>query len=312
VQKISIVIPVFNNEESLEILVSEILHVVSEIEPAVALEILFIEDGSTDKSWTCIFELAKKYPTSIRAVKLSRNFGQLAAMVAGWELSRGDAVINMSADLQDPPSLIPLLVRRWRDGFDVVVGVRSDRKDGILARLTSNIAHRVLRGSNPRFPKTWFDYTITSRRNLEVMNGMSGRFRFTQGDLFYAGFNYASVPYTREKRRFGKSGYNFWKRFNNFTDAALDSSYNLIRFFIRIGVIFSVSAVLYAVWIVIAKVLGLIQETGWAPLMVILLLCSGLIMLMLGIIAEYLWRIYDSTRSKPTYVVETEISSALS
>ena len=128
-QKLSIVIPVFNNEESLEILVSEIHHVVSEIEPAVALEILFIEDGSTDGSWASISELVKRFPTSIRAVKLSRNFGQLAAMVAGWELCQGDAVINMSADLQDPPSLIPLLVSRWREGFDVVVGVRSDRKD---------------------------------------------------------------------------------------------------------------------------------------------------------------------------------------
>ena len=306
-QKISIVIPVFNNEESLEILVSEIHHVVSEIEPAVALEILFIEDGSTDGSWTSITELVKRYPTSIRGVKLSRNFGQLAAIVAGWELSQGDAVINMSADLQDPPSSIPQLVSRWREGFDVVVGVRSKREDGMVAQLTSRFAHNLLRRSNPRFPKTWFDFTLMSRRNLEVVITMSGRYRFAQGDMFYAGFNHSSVAYTRAKRPYGRSGYNFWRRLSNFTDAVLDSSYILIKFFVRLGVLFSAASFLYAVWIVIARLAGLIPSTGWAPIMVVLLLCSGLIMFMLGIIAEYLWRIYDSTRGKPSYVIETEI-----
>jgi glycosyltransferase involved in cell wall biosynthesis len=307
-QKLSIVIPVFNNEESLETLVSEIHEAVSEIDPIISLEVLFIEDGSSDGSWASITKLVERFPTSIRAVKLSRNFGQLAAMVAGWELCSGDAVINMSADMQDPPSLIPHLVNRWRDGFDVVVGERVERNDGITARLTSSIAYRILVGSNPRFPNTWFDYTITSRRNLEIMIGMSGRFRFTQGDLLYAGFNYTSVPYHRDKRSFGKSGYTFRKRLNNFIDAVLDSSYNLIRFFVRLGISFAAAAVLYAVWIVVAKVLGLIEETAWAPIMVVILLSSGLIMLMLGVIAEYLWRIYDSTRCKPVYVVENEIN----
>jgi len=306
-QKLSIVIPVFNNLESIEMLVAQIHGAVGEIEPAVALEILFIEDGSSDGSWSCIADLAGKYPNTIRAVKLTRNFGQLAAIIAGWELCKGDAVINMSADLQDPASAIPSFVERWREGYELVVGVRTQRLDGIFAQLTSKVANKILRNSNSKFPGTWFDFTLMSRRNLEVVIAMSGRYRFAQGDMFYAGFNHSSVPYVRAKRPYGRSGYNFWKRLANFTDAMLDSSYILIKFFIRLGVTVSVLSFLYAGWIVIARLTGLIASTGWAPIMVVLLLCSGLIMSMLGIIAEYLWRIYDSTRNKPSYVIETEI-----
>jgi dolichol-phosphate mannosyltransferase len=305
---LSIVIPVFNNAESIRGLVDEIVEVVASLSPSVELELILIDDGSTDDSWLTLSDLAVAYPKVVRAIKLTRNFGQLAAMVAGWEHANGAAVINMSADLQDPPSAIPSFVGRWRDGFDVVVGVRQDRRDGIIARFTSGVAHKLLKGSNPRFPETWFDFTLMSKRNLEVVISMAGRHRFAQGDIFHAGFNYASVPYIRAKRPFGRSGYNFWKRLANFTDATLDSSYSLIQFFIRIGILFSISSVLYAIWIVIARLTGLIPSTGWAPLMVVILLCSGLIMSMLGIIAEYLWRIYDSTRGKPMYVVDLEVN----
>ena len=304
---VSIVIPVFNNEESIAILVDEIRTSVSTVSPTIELEIVLVDDGSVDDSWLRISDLAFTLPGVVRGVKLTRNFGQLAAMLAGWQICRGDAVINMSADLQDPPSVIPLFVNRWREGFEVVVGVRTERKDGIFARLTSHIAHRFLRNSNPRFPQTWVDYTLMSKKNLEVVLSMSGRFRFMQGDIFFAGFRYASVPYVRAKRPFGRSGYSFWKRFANFTDSVLDSSYFLIQMFIRLGFLVSVSSLIYAGWIIAARLTGLIPSTGWAPIMVALLLSSGIIMSMLGIVAEYLWRIYDSTRGKPSYVIETEL-----
>ena len=266
-----------------------------------------MDDGSSDNSWNQISDLAKSFPGLIRGVKLSRNFGQLAAMLAGWKHCKGNAIINMAADLQDPPSVIPTFVNRWREGFEVVVGVRAEREDGVGARVTSFIAHHFLLKSNPRFPKTWFDFTLMSRRNLDIILNMSGRYRFTQGDIFFAGFKYASVPYVRAKRPFGTSGYNFWKRFASFTDSVLDSSYFLIQVFIRIGFLVSVTSLIYAGWIVTARITGLIPSTGWAPIMIVLLLSSGLIISMLGIIAEYLWRIYDSTRNKPLYVIESEI-----
>jgi|688.fasta_scaffold369305_1 glycosyltransferase involved in cell wall biosynthesis len=305
--RISIIVPVFNNEESLAILIEEINSAVSSITPSVALEVILVDDGSTDNSWREISKLSSAQPEVVKGVKLTRNFGQLAAMIAGWELCKGDAIINISADLQDPPSQIPKFIGLWRDGFHVVIGVRTNRTDGLFARVTSKIAHKILQQSNPRFPKTWFDYTLMSRKNLEVVMTMSGRYRFVQGDIFFAGFDYATVSYTRAKRIFGRSGYNFWKRFANFTDSVLDSSYFIIQIFIRFGFIFSSAAIIYALWIIIARLTGLIPSTGWAPIMVVLLLCSGLIMSMLGIIAEYLWRIYDSTRNKPTYLIDRQI-----
>jgi glycosyltransferase involved in cell wall biosynthesis len=303
---LSVIVPVFNNGESITTLVNEINLAVSSIVPSILLELIFVDDGSTDDSWDQISKLVTALPGTIRGVKLTRNFGQLAAMTAGWEISTGDAIINISADLQDPPAEIPNFVEQWRKGYEVVVGVRNERNDGLFARLTSGIAHKIIRRSNPRFPETWFDYTLMSRKNLQIILAMSGRFRFVQGDMFFAGFKHATVLYTRAKRPFGRSGYNFWKRFANFTDSVLDSSYIVIQVFIRCGFLFSSAAVIYALWIIIARLIGILPSTGWAPIMVVLLLCSGLIMSMLGIIAEYLWRIYDSTRNKPTYLVEIE------
>ncbi len=305
-KKISVVIPVFNNEESLPILFSGILNQFASNERN-NLEIIFVDDGSTDNSWTYIKKIKSEYSNIIVALKLSRNFGQLAAMIAGWESASGDAVINISADLQDPPDLIGALINEWISGSDLVIGIRRDRNDKIRSRVTSALANKFIKNSYPDMPDTWFDYTLMSRRVLDVVTSMEGRFRFSQGDMLYAGFKKSFVPYTRAKRPFGKSGYNFWKRIKNFTDSVLDSSYLLIQFFIRLGVIFSIASIVYASWIIVARICNWIPSTGWAPIMILLLVTSGIIMMMLGIIAEYLWRIYDSTRNKPVYVIEEKI-----
>ena len=305
-KKISIVIPVFNNADSLQILLEGIF---KQFEPdeRQGLEIVFVDDGSTDSSWSLIEQFKIGFPNTIVALKLSRNFGQLAAMIAGWDSASGDAVINISADLQDPPEIIRELIDEWINGSDLVIGIRKNRKDKITSRFTSALAHKIVKSSYPDMPDTWFDLTLMSRRVMDVVTSMKGRFRFSQGDMLYAGFKKSFVPYTRAKRPFGKSGYNFWKRVKNFTDTVLDSSYLLIQFFIRLGIVFSLASIVYASWIIIARLLNWIPSTGWAPIMVVLLITSGIMMIMLGIIAEYLWRIYDSTRNKPVYVIEIRI-----
>jgi glycosyltransferase involved in cell wall biosynthesis len=305
-KRISIVIPVFNNAESLSILLEKIFKQFEPVERQ-SLEIIFVDDGSTDSSWSHIEQFKSSYPNTIVALKLSRNFGQLAAMIAGWDSASGDAIINISADLQDPPEIIREMIDEWINGSDLVIGIRKNRKDKITSRFTSAIAHKIVKSSYPDMPDTWFDITLMSRRVMDVVASMKGRFRFSQGDMLYAGFKKSFVPYTRSKRPFGKSGYNFWKRVKNFTDTVLDSSYLLIQFFIRLGLVFSLASIVYASWIIIARLLDLIPSTGWAPLMVVLLITSGIMMIMLGIIAEYLWRIYDSTRNKPVYVIEIKL-----
>jgi len=304
---VSLVIPIFNNSQSLQILFEKIRHQFTNVIQWNDFEIIFVDDGSTDDSWEVIESLKSLFPEKVIGIKLSRNFGQLAAMIAGWEEAHGDAVINMSADLQDPPELVSDLVEKWQEGADLVLGIRENREDGFFVKFTSACASKIIRKSNPLMPETWFDYTLMSRRVLEVVKEMKGRYRFSQGDMLHAGFKRVTVPYTRAKRPFGKSGYTFWKRLENFTNTILDSSYLLIQFFIRIGVLFSGAAIAYAIWIVIARTANWIPSTGWAPIMVVLLISSGIIMMMLGVIAEYLWRIYDSTRHKPVYVVERKI-----
>ncbi len=302
-KKISIVIPVYNNAQSIPILFERIIEQF-EADDKSCLEIIFIDDGSTDYSWETITALKAQNPEIITAIKLSRNFGQLAAMIAGWETASGDAVINISADLQDPPELIKGFLKDWDDGVDLVIGIRKNRNDRITSRFTSAIASWIVRRSYRDMPDTWFDFTLMSRRVLNVVISMKGRYRFSQGDMLYAGFKRSFIPYERAARPFGKSGYNFWSRLKNFTDTVLDSSYLIIQFFIRLGVVFSLSSVLYAFWIITARVFNWIPSSGWAPIMIVLLITSGVIMIMLGIIAEYLWRIYDSTRNKPVYVIE--------
>ena len=301
--KLSIVIPVFNNAESLHILFEGIVSQF-DVDEQSCLELVFIDDGSTDSSWNIITDLKNVHPQMIIAIKLSRNFGQLAAMIAGWESASGDAVVNISADLQDPPELLRKMITEWISGSDLVIGIRKARNDNLTSRFTSAIAHKIVKSSYPDMPETWFDFTLMSRRVVNVVISMKGRFRFSQGDMLYAGFRKSYVPYTRAMRPFGKSGYNFWKRVKNFTDTVLDSSYLLIQFFIRLGIIFSISSIVYASWIATARSLDWIPSTGWAPIMIVLLISSGIIMIMLGIIAEYLWRIYDSMRNKPVYVID--------
>jgi glycosyltransferase involved in cell wall biosynthesis len=303
---LSIVVPVFNNFQSLQPLTDEIIEAVGAIND-LRCEIIFVDDGSSDHSWSKIQELVEDNESQIRGIKLSKNFGQLAALIAGMEHCKGDAVITMSADLQDPPSAIADLVSEWRKGYDLVMAVRSERRDGLLARFTSKIALAVMSRSIPSMPETWFDFCLISKRVLEVVNGMKGRFRFIQGDMIFAGFKHSTISYVRAERPFGKSGYSFAGRIKNFMDAMLDSSYSLIQFFTRSGLIVAFSGLVYAVWIFIARVFDLISPNGWAPIMIVLLTTSGIIITMLGIIAEYLWRIYDSTRDKPVYVVDVII-----
>lgn len=301
---ISVVLPVYNNAGSLPILTQQLLEINKRSAEIFSFEIIFIDDGSSDSSWDIIYSLCQQHPDKFIGIKLSRNFGQMAAMIAGWDNCRGDAVINMSADLQDPADLIPEMVKEFLDGKDLVVGVRKKRRDSLRARFTSKIANTIVKRINPSMPATWFDFTLMSRRVLDVVTSMTGRHRFAQGDMLYAGFNRAEVSYTRAKRPFGKSGYTLSARIKNFTDSVIDSSYILIRSFIKVGILVAFLSFLYAAWIVVVKIFGWGTPSGWAPIMVVILMTSGIIMIMLGINAEYLWRIYDSSRSKPEYVVD--------
>lgn len=302
---VSVVIPVYRNAESLTQLYTELIDVAANRFPACDLEIVFVDDGSDDDSWAVICALRDKDPGRVSAHRLSRNFGQLGASVAGYRLARGDAVVSISADLQDPTELIGDMVNRWLAGDDIVIANRAGRTDGAIAAITSRIAYWYFRRYTPAMPEGGFDYFLMDRRAIDLLLQFKGRFRFLQGDLLWLGLPMSFIPYVRRERPHGKSGYSFLKRLNAFTDLVIDSSYSLIKAMSRIGFVVAFLGFVYLVLVVINWMQGGSPFKGWAPIMVTLLLLLGFIMIMLGVIGEYLWRIHDQVRERPMHVVLT-------
>jgi glycosyltransferase involved in cell wall biosynthesis len=300
---VSVAVAVFRNSLSLRMLYSEITDVARRRFPELNLEIVFVDDGSDDDSWDLIQELRREDPSRVSAHKLTRNFGQLSAMVAAFELSRGDAVVSISADLQDPTEIIGDMVERWLSGDDVVIANRVGRSDGKLSAFASRIAYRYARGAYRDIPDGGFDYFLMSRRVADKVLEFKGRFRFLQGDLLWLGFPTSLIPYERKKRPHGKSGYSLRRRFKSFTELVIDASYKPIQIMSMVGYLVAALGALYSIDIFIAWVWGETPFEGWAPLMVVTLVLSGLILVMLGIVGAYIWRIYDHIRQRPMSVL---------
>jgi glycosyltransferase involved in cell wall biosynthesis len=299
---ISFVIPVYRNERAVSLTYEKIRRMCETDLPSYGREFVFVDDGSDDGSLAELLELRRKDPM-VRVISFTRNFGQMAAILAGLRAATGDLVLHLSADLQDPVELMPNMVAEFTRGAEVVICHRVNRDDGWLNRLTSRLFYAIVRMSFPQIPSGGFDYILMGRRVVDSFNRIDVRNRFFQGDILWLGYKTTFIPYTRAKRLIGKSQYTFAKRLKNSLDAILDSSYLPIRFISVVGVVTAFAGFLYAIDIVYARLRHNIPFTGWAPLMVLLLVIGGVLMLMLGIIGEYVWRIYDEVKGKPNYIV---------
>jgi polyisoprenyl-phosphate glycosyltransferase len=305
--RISYVVPVYQNEGS----------IAATCEGIAALyagtphdyEIVLVDDGSRDNSWAEMQGAAAR-DRNVRLVRFTRNFGQLAAMLAGYERATGDAIVNLSADLQDPVELSADMVRRWESGSDLVIAYRQEREDRLAARVFSRLAYGTLRMSNRAIPAGGFDYVLMSRRALKQFLSYRGRNRFFQGDVLWAGFNTTFLPYVRRERRVGRSQYTFAKKLKLFFDWWLDGSYLPIRLMSGCGAVIAALGALYAAAIAVSWSFDLTPFPGWAPIMVAVLLIGGVIMLMLGVVGEYLWRILDELKAKPMFVVDESSDDA--
>jgi glycosyltransferase involved in cell wall biosynthesis len=300
--KISIVIAVYHNEGAITKTYEKIDSVFESALIHDEYEIVFVDDGSKDGSLKEILNL-REQDSRIKVITFTRNFGQMAAMLAGFKEATGDAVINISADLQDPVELIPQMVESWKGGAETVICYRSDRADTLLDKLFSRLAYGVLRMTLPQIPPGGFDFVLMDRKVMDEFNAIDVRHRFFQGDLLWTGYRTIFIPYVRLQRTIGKSQYNFSKKLKNFLDAVLDASYLPIRFISLVGFITSALGILYSATIVFSWVNGETPFQGWAPLMIVILLVGGMIMVMLGVIGEYVWRINEEVRKRPNYVV---------
>ena len=224
-KKISVVIPVYNNEGSLLFLYERIVATIKSYSNEFNYELIFINDGSKDKSWEILKNLQKK-DSGIILINFSRNFGQMAGILAGWKYATGDAVINISADLQDPPEQIEKMLLEWENNNEIVINYREARNDDTSSAFTSKIAYKLFRYSLPSLPPGGFDYVLIDRRAMDAINSIPEKNRFFQGDILWVGFTIKYLPYIRQQREHGKSGYNFTKRFGNFMSAFFNVSYS--------------------------------------------------------------------------------------
>ena len=302
-KKISVVIPVYNNEGSLKILYDRLVSTIMGYNNTFTYELIFINDGSKDKSLS-VLKLIQENDTGVVLINFSRNFGQMAGILAGWKYATGDAVINISADLQDPPEQIEKMLREWENKNEIVINYRESRDDEVSSALTSKLAYKLFRFSLPNLPPGGFDYALLDRKAMDAINSITEKNRFYQGDILWIGFTIKYLPYIRQKREHGKSAYNFVKRFGNFMTAFLNVSYFPIRLMSFIGFLTATTGFIYSLTILFAYYFHKTPFQGWAPIMMILLIVGGLLMIMLGIIGEYIWRIYDEVKYKPNYIIK--------
>lgn len=302
-KKVSIVIPVYQNAGSLSETYRQIRDLFASSLSRHDFEIVFVEDGSTDQSLDELTKLRLGDPKRVKLILFTRNFGQLAAQIAGFKFATGDTLVSISADLQDPVALMSDMVEAWEDGFETVVCYRTKRTDHWSSVLTSKLGYKVMRLAVPQIPKGGFDYWLMDRVVADDFNSLVARNRFFQGDLLWLGYRTHFIPYERLKRTIGVSQYDFWGRLKLFTDAIIDSSYLPIRLISLAGFTTAITGFVYLLTVIYSWLAAETPFTGWAPIMVALMIIGGLIMIMLGVIGEYVWRIHDEIKAKPSYII---------
>lgn len=299
---ISICFAVYNNEGALTILYDRAVKALESNFPQHDFELIFVNDGSKDNSLAELLELKNNtHDNRIIIISFSRNFGQMAAILAGWHYAKGDAVINMAADLQDPPEQCVAMIKEWEKGNDIVISYRKTHKTTLLNKITSRIFYKMLM---PNAPPGGFDFALLGRNAMDAINSIKVKNSLYQYDILWIGFNVKFIPYEKLERTIGKSQYNFFKRFDNFMIHFINVSYIPIRLMTLLGFSFAVGGFVYSLSIVYAYYYNATPFTGWAPIMILLLIIGGLIMAMLGVLGEYIWRIFDEVKQRPNYIIK--------
>jgi glycosyltransferase involved in cell wall biosynthesis len=308
---VSVVIPVYYNEDNIPVTWPALQSTLAQLPDQVAWEVVFVDDGSGDRSYERLLEVYRAEPDRVQVIKLTRNFGQVAAVLAGLRHARGDCCVSMSADLQDPPELILEMVRRWHRGErKIVLATRSYREDGAFARWTSHAFYRLMRRfALPTMPLGGFDFFLLDRCAVELVNRIEEKNTFLQGQILWLGFPPDVIPYVRRKREIGRSRWTLSKKVKYFVDGLVTYTVAPIRFISVVGLVVSLLSFAYASVIFVGKLAWGIPIQGWAPIMISILMLSGVQLVMLGVIGEYLWRNYYETRRLPNYVVESTLGA---
>jgi dolichol-phosphate mannosyltransferase len=305
----SIVVPVYFNELNLPDTIPALLALAPQL-PAYDLELVFVDDGSGDRSLDVLLEYQRAHPAIIRVVKLTRNFGSVAAVQAGFAVATGDCVGVIAADLQDPPELFLEMVRHWEHGLKAVLAVRADREESRMQKLVSNAYYRLIqRLAIPNYPAGGFDFVLIDRQVVHEVNRASEKNTNLMSLIFWLGFPHVLVPYVRRTRTKGHSQWTLAKKVKLFIDSFVSFSYVPIRALSVVGLIVAAGAFAYAGVVLFGWLARDIPVRGFAPVIITLAFTAGVQMVMLGVLGEYLWRALDETRRRPQFVIDELIDA---
>ena len=306
--ELSVIVPVKDEEQAVTPFVTRVSAILDALLAQGSWEILFIDDGSEDATMAAILAAHGRDPR-VRAVSLSRNFGKEAALSAGLDHASGRAVVPMDVDLQDPPEVIGEMLVKWREGFEVVYGVRRNRSsDSLPKRLTADLyyrAHNYL--SDDKIPEHAGDFRLLDRSVVEVIRRMPERNRFMKGLFAWSGFRQAAVEYDRVPRTVGTTKFRYWKLWTLAIDGITSASTMPLRVWSYMGVMIALMALFYAIYLTIRTTLFGIDVPGYTSMMVATLFLGGIQLISLGVLGEYVGRILVETKQRPIYVVRQKV-----
>lgn len=304
--KLSLIVPVLNEQAAIPVFVSRLRDVLGPLAPGVRYEILFVNDGSTDATEFIIRSLMQGDP-SIRLINLSRNVGKDAALCAGIVHAAGDAVIPIDVDLQDDPEVIPQMIDKWRAGARVVNARRVDRsRDTSAKRLTSQAFYRTFNflADHP-IPVDVGDFRLLDRQVVDILRSLGERSRFNKALFSWVGFETDEVTFERPARSLGQTSWNYWKLWNFALDGIFTSSTRPLRVWTYVGTSFSLLGFFYAAYVLVLTLIVGRETPGYASTVILILLFGGLQLIAIGIVGEYVGRIFTEVRDRPLFIVRS-------
>lgn len=306
--KYTVIVPVYNEEEVIAHTYARLRETMDSLgEP---YELLFVNDGSRDRT-AVILEGICAEDSRARLIDFSRNFGHQIAVTAGMDHARGDAVVIIDADLQDPPEVILDMIAKWKEGYEVVYGKRLKRKgETLFKKLTAMAFYRFLRSmTNVEIPVDTGDFRLMDRKVVDVLRGLKEKNRFVRGLVSWVGFRQTAVEYVREERFAGETKYPLRKMIRFALDAITSFSFKPLRLATYFGFALSSISFIYLLVVLYERLFTSATEPGWASIVAINLLFNGIMLMMLGIVGEYVGRIYEESKNRPLYIVRRELGA---
>lgn len=299
---LSVVVPAFNEEDVLEAFHERLLRVLAEVN--MRYEVVYVNDGSTDSTMSVMRRLREESRV-VGIVDLSRNFGKEIALTAGLDVAEGDAVIVIDADLQDPPELIPSLIERWHEGFDVVYAKRTRRLgESLLKRVTAHVFYRFMQSiGQVKIPEDTGDYRLLSKRAVSALKQLRERHRFMKGLFSWIGYRQTSIPYERDPRFAGETKWNYWRLWNLALEGITSFTTAPLRMSTYLGVFTAAGAFLYGTYMIIKTLLFGNPVAGYPSLIVVMLFLGGVQLMAIGVMGEYVGRIFNESKLRPLYLV---------